>query len=461
MIFLGLIFLIFYFSIFFLSLNNISKGKFEYLLFFICLCLPFYITLQAQLYFIFHNEILINLLKFSKDLIFLFSFIVILFGIRKSIFLRKFYFSSLDKLISSFVLLVIVYTLIPLGEASFVSKILYAKNLLIIALVYFIGRNIKIDEKNYKSLTLIISFIFYFSFLFVFSEFILSGHFHSKINFSNFNFHINEIEPQGNYGLSWTFESQGAKPRYAAFYSNPLEFSASLLLFLSYFLYYLFNRYKNFDYLPLLLVVICFYLSFSRATILAAILIILFAFIINEKYKTFFQFIFFGLIISLLFYFSASKELKYLIIDTILFENTSSLGHLVEWIEGLISIAENPFGIGLAMSGNANGVDQAIKVGGENQFIILGVQMGLLAILIYSIIIYLIIYKCIFVYKNSHSFDKHLSFIVSCTKFGLLLPLFTANAELYLFVSLSIWFLSGYLESKYINLKFEKNKSLY
>ena len=44
---------------------------------------------------------------------------------------------------------------------------------------------------------------------------------------------------------------------------------------------------------------------------------------------------------------------------------------------------------------------------------------------------------------------------------GLLLPLLTANAELYLFVSLATWFFAGYIESRYTQLKFEKNKSLY
>ena len=55
-------------------------------------------------------------------------------------------------------------------------------------------------------------------------------------------------------------------------------------------------------------------------------------------------------------------------------------------------------------------------------------------------------------------FDKHISFIVACTKFGLLLPLLTANAELYLFVSLTTWFFAGYIESRYTQLKFEKKK---
>ena len=70
-----------------------------------------------------------------------------------------------------------------------------------------------------------------------------------------------------------------------------------------------------------------------------------------------------------LYYFS-DEELRFFIQDTLTFQNTSSLGHLVEWIEGIISIYENPFGVGLAMSGNASGVDQSIKIGGENQFLI-------------------------------------------------------------------------------------------
>ena len=156
-----------------------------------------------------------------------------------------------------------------------------------------------------------------------------------------------------------------------------------------------------------------------------------------------------------------SEEIRYLVIDTLKFENTSSLGHLVEWIEGILSIFENPLGIGLAMSGNASGVDQAIKVGGENQFLIFGVQMGIVSVVVYILILFFIIKRGSYVYLNTSNFDKHISFILACTKFGLVLPLLTANAELYLFVSLSTWFFAGYIESRYTEFKFEKNKSLY
>ena len=78
----------------------------------------------------------------------------------------------------------------------------------------------------------------------------------------------------------------------------------------------------------------------------------------------------------------SSKESQYFILDTLSFQNTSSLGHLLEWLEGINSMMQNPMGIGLAMSGNANGVDQTLKIGGENQFLIYGVQMGFLGLII-------------------------------------------------------------------------------
>ena len=173
------------------------------------------------------------------------------------------------------------------------------------------------------------------------------------------------------------------------------------------------------------------YLAFSRGAIVAAFLILFFTFYLNKRYK----FIMITLIsfipISLLIFYFSGEEIQYLIIDTLRFENTSSLGHLIEWIEGILSIIENPFGVGLAMSGNAGGVDQSIKIGGENQFLIFGVQMGILTMILYMLILFKVISNSINTYRISkNNIIKHISFIVSCTKFGLLIPLFTANAEI-------------------------------
>jgi hypothetical protein len=160
-----------------------------------------------------------------------------------------------------------------------------------------------------------------------------------------------------------------------------------------------------------------------------------------------FSIVSFGLVYT---YFFTTDELRFLIQDTISFQNASSLGHLIEWIEGIISLYENPFGVGLAMSGNASGVDQSIKIGGENQFLIYGVQMGIISLVLYLLILIKAIYNSARLYVKSVDYNyKSIGFITSLTKFGLLIPLFTANAELYLFVALFSWYLVGQSERLY------------
>ena len=454
---IGVLFFVFYFIIFGYTIDKISRGKIEYLIIYICTCLPIYTTLQAQAFKIFNTEVVITLIKLSKDIIFIYTFIIFLFGKNIHLFKRIFKFSLVDKLILIFTLIVTIYALIPLGEADIFSKLIYAKNLYIISITYLIGRNIKIDKVFFNTIKKILKYLILSLTFFLCFEFILSTHFHSIIDFSNYNILVNEIDPQGNYGLSWSFESQGSSPRYAAFFADPLELSASLLLLTSLLIYNFWNNKRNISYFLLFMVAAAFIFSFSRGAIVACIGIVLFGLLLNKKYKS--LLLIFGLFLlstlSLIYF--GSEEIRYFIIDTLKFENTSSLGHLVEWIEGILSIFENPLGIGLAMSGNASGVDQAIKVGGENQFLIFGVQMGVLSIITYVLILFFVIKRSCKVYYLSSNNDKHISFIVACTKFGLLLPLLTANAELYLFVSLTTWFFAGYIESRYTQLKFEKN----
>ncbi len=458
MTFIGLIFIALYLLIFTKSFVNISRGSFEFLLYYICLALPFYATLQAQVFEIFNNQLSVNMIKLSKDFIFFYALLIFILGKKESIFNRTFTFSKLDKLFLSFVILIILYTIIPIGEAEFFSKIIYSKNILLIPLVYFMGRNIEFSDKVYMNLKKIFLGVIITSSLFVFFEFIFSTHFHSFINYSNYNSIVNEIDPQGNYGLSWSFESQGARPRYAAFFADPLELSASLLFLFSYLIFFFYNRVNVSNVLPFILIVFLLLMSFSRGAIVACFGIVLFSLLINQKYRILFTMFSISVILSLLTYFLGGEDLQYLIIDTLKFENTSSLGHLIEWIEGILSILENPLGIGLAMSGNAGGVDQSLKVGGENQFLIFGVQMGIIAIIIYSVILLTVIIRALKLYVNTKDLkDKHISFIVACTKFGLILPLLTANAELYLFVSLVSWLLAGYVEKTFLKQQLEKN----
>ena len=437
-----------------LTLGEIYKGNSAYLLLYIICFLPFYTVFQIIVFNAFENIVLINSIKYSKDFVFFSSFILFIIGTKHSFIYRTFYFSILDKLIITFLALVLVYLIIPFGEANMISKLIYAKNIFLIGILYFFGRNTDFNFKNWNIVVKLLIGLTLFSFVIALIESIVGTHLHSFLGYSNFNLVVNDIDPQGNYGLNWSFESQGARPRYASFFADPLEFSASLLLFSSLAIWLFINsryRQNKFLFFSLILVIIfSFLLAFSRASMFSGILLLIFGLYLSRNYRIIFYMFFIvsaGLVY--LFYFS-DEELRFFIQDTLTFQNTSSLGHLVEWIEGIISIYENPFGVGLAMSGNASGVDQSIKIGGENQFLIYGVQMGIISLVLYLLILIKAIYNSASLYIKSVDYNhKSIGFITSLTKFGLLIPLFTANAELYLFVALFSWYLVGQSETLY------------
>ena len=110
-----------------LTLGEIYKGNSAYLLLYIICFLPFYTVFQITVFNAFENIVLINSIKYSKDFVFFSSFILFIIGTKHSFIYRTFYFSILDKLIITFLALVVVYLIIPFGEANTISKIIYAK----------------------------------------------------------------------------------------------------------------------------------------------------------------------------------------------------------------------------------------------------------------------------------------------------------------------------------------------
>ena len=97
MIILAFIFVLIYIVIFFQSFKKISKGKLEYLILYICLGLPIYITLQSLIYKVYQTELLLTFIKIFKNLFFYYSFFILIFT-QESILRRNFSFSLLDKL---------------------------------------------------------------------------------------------------------------------------------------------------------------------------------------------------------------------------------------------------------------------------------------------------------------------------------------------------------------------------
>ena len=458
MIAVATIVLILYIGFIGFVLKKTFEGDAYYLLLYILFTLPFYTTFQLVIFKGFDLSFLVDLFKYSKDFVFFTGFFVFIFGKKESFIQYKWQPTLLDKLFLGFMTLTLIYTLIPLGEAPFLSKIIYAKNTFLIGIVYFLGRNTTIDKQRWRFIVKVLIYLSVGSFLFALTETILGMHLQNILDYGRFNLLTNDIFPSGNYGLSWTFERPGPIKRFGSFFADPLEFASFLLLGLSAVLFKIYNSKLSINRLNhfvfFLLIIIGIYLSYSRSVIISVFLMLLISLFLIKKYRLLIKLIFGLLFISLITYYNSNIETKYFIMDTLTFQNSSSLGHLVKWIQGILSIIDNPLGSGLGTSGNSLSVDNEISIGGENQFIIIGVQLGLIGLLNYTGLIFYSIRNSYKLYnlENDRQF-KYLPFIVCCLKFALIFPLLTSNAEIYTFLSLCGWFLVGLNERRYNNLK--------
>lgn len=468
---LAILLLLIYFGALSFILIGIGRGKFHYLLTYLITFLPIYIVFLSFIYSHTESVILVRIIQYSKEVVLLYSFIACTLSHKQNLIFRRWELSSLDKLFLVFCGLSFTYLIIPLGEASYLNKATYFKNILLLCLAYFFGRQISFSWPKWNRIFGIVFVVTTLAFLVVISERLIGRHFHSMVGYSDYNSAINGIDPAGNYGLIWTFEAQAGQPRYGAFFSNPLEFSASMLICFSLTIIYLLSMKYNtnrFKYSVLLLFsFVCVLFAYSRATMVAFFGVLLFMAFLLRYYKIILLAGSTAILLGLYVLFLAPDETRYFVSDTIMFQNSSSITHVIEWLEGVESMAQNPMGIGLAMSGNSGGVEDELRVSGENQFLIYGVQLGVFGMLIYVFMITLGIIHCWKAFRRSNSRQEQvIPFIGACVKFGLLLPLLTANAESYLYVSLVSWWFVGTGETLFQKYKLkgigvEKNISIH
>lgn len=440
-----------------LAINAILLNrKEEYLIVFMCLYLPFYTTILSVIFKQTGSELFVSVFQYSKELIILFA-IVSFILYKRDFFAYGFKLLFIDYVFIAFLSLSLAYTFLPIGSASLIQKLLYFKNIAALGVMYFFGRNARLIQIKLDTLSKIVLGVAVAAFLLNIFEYYTYTHFQTHTGYSLFNQVINDREPEGNYYLTWTFETQGGQKRFASFFSNPLELASAVLLAFPMALILFFQEKtvvrKNIYLLVLFCAVGSLLLAFSRASLVALFIQLFFIAFIFRLYKLLFAgfMLAFAAVIYVVFY--ASKDFQDFIYDTITFQNASSFGHLIEWFQGIESMIASPQGIGLAMSGNAGSVDDSVKVGGENQFIIFGVQLGVFGLFLYILLLFLSVRYSLKAYRAVSGPDRVIPFTAAAVKVGLLLPLFTSNVEIYLYVAYVSWWMVGYSVGLYSRSK--------
>jgi hypothetical protein len=438
----------------------IVKGKWTYFIFFLAAFLPIYITYLSLTYLNTRSEVLVTVFQALKDGVVGIALVVaILFQKKPADY--PFRPQSTDWWMGGFLLIGFGYLILPIGEVQFLTKASYFKGMLLPGLAYFLGRNTVFDEREISRFFSMIFIVAILAFAVnLIEQFVLGAHIQQHTGYALFNQVINDTAPSGNFGLSWTFETQALTKRLASFFSDPLELASSVLLgFAAGLIWFLTSKRE--EGFPYIVVMLCsmgsLFFSSSRAAFGAFFIMLFFIAVVFKLYRVI---LFgFGLVTAFVVFvvFFASDDFYFFVIDTLTFQNASSVGHVLEWLVAIESMIENPLGVGLAMSGNSGTVTDDARIGGENQFLIYGVQLGFIGMFLYILLLGFSISRSIRVFRGTENvMTARIAFTAAAVKTGLLLPLFTANAELYAYVNWITWWMVGYAMNEYSKINHGK-----
>lgn len=441
-----ILFALVYAAGFFYALREILTKRYEQILVFFLLSLPLYITALSTL----HQAglgLLVPMFQYSKEIIMVITLAMLIFQLNAWPKLNL-----LDKLVLAYFAWNLLYVFLPLGSFGLYDKLIAFKNVSFFPLIYFIGRLIqpeKIWLAKWQSWILVLTIAAGVVILF---EALTSTHLQTFTGYAEYYRKYFGVDSTGNYGLSWTFEIEGGARRFASFFANPLELAAATLLsgavLVAMFIKNKIEEPRLFQ-AALLCSILCVVFALSRASLAGYFMASYLFFLINGNKKI--LWIYHGLfvVVAIVFiYFLANDIIGDFILNTFNFTNTSSLSHLVEWIDGIEAIGRSPMGLGLGESGRVAG-ELGLNVGGENQIIIIGVQAGVVAIALYVLMYAVTIGWAAKLFLKGEGKEQQLGIMLFILKIGMIVPVLTAAVESYLYISAMGWFLVGLMSTTY------------
>lgn len=442
--------LVFLFS-FVIAVREIIKGNTQGFLLFIIFGLSIYTTAMSVAYMIGFKG-LIPGFQFFKELLILTVLSINILTLRK-----KARFHIIDYFMLFFFCYTLLYAILPIGEQSFANRLIAFKSTSFFVMVYYTGRFFdpsKIYITKYFNYVMLLTIA---AGVVICMEYLFNQHLQTLTGYADYSYYFFNFEPSGNYGLSWTFESEGGFKRFASFFANPLENAGATLIALA-TIAALYTRDDNkfrpdvTGMLALAASFACITFAISRAPFASYFLVIyIYALLTKKKYIT--HTIHLGVAAAALYFIwiitrfeDKANGMVEVIINTLNFSNPSSIGHVVEWVQGITSMIAKPLGLGLGTSGRVGG-SLGENTGGENQFIIIGVQVGVIALLSYMATYFAFIRTGIKWLPRLKGKERKVCMMVLLMKVAFFIPLLTSEVESSSYISYMNWFFSGLLIS--------------
>jgi hypothetical protein len=443
------LFPIIYIVFFAIAVFHVLRSKPAGALLFIIFGLPIYIT-SLSIVSMYGLKSLVPILQSFKEVIVLLTAAVVVLSLKKKPQLH-----FLDKVIVVYFLCVACYVVIPVGEFSLKERMLSLKSIAFFPVIYFIGRLMDVKKINLNEYFQYICIVAIPTAIVVIWEAANYTHFQTFTGYAEYMSYFFNLEASGNHGLNWTFEAENDGPkRFASIFANPLDHAAGTLTTICALLALITTNTRKIKMNRFLLAVfICTLFSIvfalSRAAFVSYFIILYtYAYITNRR--SWLNYFYYGAAIAVVVFFTfMSGDIYQFIIGTINFSNSSSVYHIIAWLDGIEAIVSNPLGLGLGSAGKISGAE-GINVGGENQLLIIGVQAGLIALLLYLFIYIYILRTAFKMTRTLKGKARKVAIFILLLKLGMIIPFLTAEAESYVYVSYITWFFSGLM----INIKY-------
>lgn len=445
------IFPLIYITSFFVSIREVFKGNRQAVLLFLIFGLSMYTTAMSVAFLLGLKDI-IPVFQFFKEVLIISVLILNIVTLK-----YRPRFNVIDYAILGFLFYTLIYALLPIGEQNFINRLMAFKSTSFFVVVYFTGRLFDLKDiyiNKYFNYIILLTIAAGAVLMF---ELVMQRQLQTMTGYADYIYYFFNFEPSGNFGLSWTFESEGGYMRFASFFASPLEHAAATIFALSiiFALYTRDNNRFNINVVGLIALGASFLsilFAVSRAP-LASYFLIIYVYALLTKRKFITNTVHFGVAVGaayLLYLFTRFEDNKSgiveVIMNTIDFSNPSSVGHVVEWVQGIMAMVESPLGLGLGTSGRVAG-SLGENIGGENQFIIIGVQAGIIALFLYLFIYVMIIRASLKWLPKLKGKERKVCFAVLLLKIGFLIPMLTSEVESSSYISYMNWFLSGLLVS--------------
>jgi len=446
------IFPVIYLLLFAIATTRIIKGKPEAALLFIQFALPIYIT-TLSVATLYDLKGWVPYLQACKEIIILLTLITVVVSLKKKPTL-----CTTDWLLIAYVAWIALYVLFPIGEYGFKDKLIAMKNMAFFAFIYFTGRFFDLKR-------ILLSKYFQYACLLaipaailVIWEYVTYTHFQTFTGYADYLFYFLGQEPSGNHGLNWTFEAENNGPkRFASFFANPLDHAAGTLVGISAILALATTNTKKIQWSNFLMIAfiasLCSIIfALSRASF-ASYIFIIYAYAYITKRKQWLTYIHYGgIVLVAVALYLINDDLYQFIIGTLNFTNSSSAYHILQWLEGIEAVLKNPMGYGLGAAGRISGL-VGENIGGENQLLIIAVQTGIIAMLLYVAIYVSVTKIALQMAVKEKGRAKKIGIFIALLKLGMIIPILTAEAESYLYIGYVIAFFSGIM----INIKYNSN----